>query len=113
LSQTKENKRGLMKEKENRTIEDIIKEGGYKQEHVEFANMIMEILTVSGNCLGHSTIADLLNIIHFTHLIALFNNGIIKYDSDDPNDATVMNYSAMFAKNIMSFKEKTKGDRKT
>ncbi|MBT6047735.1 MAG: hypothetical protein HOG49_13080 [Candidatus Scalindua sp.] len=85
------------------SLEEIMREGGYKDEHLTFCNMLLEVLESSGMHLGHTTIAELLNVVHYAHLMTLVHNEIIEVeDLENPETPTVMRYSATFAENIMN-----------
>ncbi|MBT7930211.1 hypothetical protein HN682_09985 [Candidatus Peregrinibacteria bacterium] len=85
------------------SLEETMKMSGYESEHINFCNMLLEILETSGKHLGHTVIAELLNVTHYAHLMTLVHNDIIVVeDLENPEVPSVMRYSAMFAENIMN-----------
>jgi len=89
--------------KKEYSLEETMKKSGYKCEHINFCNMLLEILETSGKHLGHTTVAELVNVVHYAHLMTLVHNEVIKLeDEENPETPSVMRYSAMFAENIMN-----------
>lgn len=95
------------------SLEETMRDAGYQGEHINFCNMLMEILEKGGMQLGHTTIAELMNIIHYAHLMTLVSNEVIQIeDEENPETPTVMRFSATFAENIMNTAKAFKKEKK-
>ena len=89
--------------KKEYSLEEILKSSGYEQEHIDFCSMVLEILRNSGKHFGHTTVAEMVNVLHYAHLMTLVHNGVIPLEDEENFETpTVMKYSAMFAENIMN-----------
>jgi hypothetical protein len=92
------------------SLRDMMKGNGYEDAHIDFCEFVLELCETTGTILGHMQVADLLNVIHYAHLVRLHDEGIIPFESDCLGHPSVMGLSATFAENIMGLKNSVDKD---